>query len=373
MRLLPVKGINPQRAAFALLLVLLFFTAEISSAQNGMPLFSNKYQRGVQLYKASRWHEAAAEFRYAQEIAANMDDLAQALYWIILTELALGDYGSAIRDMDELERAAPASPYVKEMVFHRARAYFNNGYFEDALSLFKRYGDGIPSSDTEAADRKAASYFWMGECLYSMGQFDEAEKFYSWVISKYPASPKVDVSSYRIDLIKQKKIEAELLALLRWSHEESLRTSEDYQRRIRTYEATLNTYQRRIAELSRGQENAEISTPVVVPVPVPAPAPVPEVSNNNRSNQETALIPEPDLPNADVQEYNQESTAILPPVVIPPPAALQPPASSPPPVASTPPAARLTPDAELVDRAKNLVEELQRMIAAREQDIRGLY
>jgi len=270
MRLSPVTGITPPRAAFAFLLGLLLFTVEISFAQNGMPLFSDKYQRGVQFYRASRWHEAAAEFRYAQEIAANTDDLAQALYWIILTELALGDYGSAVRDMDELDKEAPDSPYAKEMVFHRARAYFNQGYFEDALALFQRYGDSIPASDTEAAERKAASYFWIGECLYSMGQYEEAEKFYSWVISRYPTSPKTNISAYRIDIIKEKKVEAELLALLRWSHEESLRTNEDYQRRIRTYEAMLNTYQRRIAELSRGQEYVEIPMPIIEDRPVTA-------------------------------------------------------------------------------------------------------
>ena len=346
---------NP-RASFApLLLGLLLLIAQAVSAQDGMPMFSNKYQRGVQLYKASRWHEAAAEFRYAQEIAANNDDFAQALYWVILTELALGDYGSAVRDMDALDKAAPGSPYAKEMVFHRARTYFNNGYFEDALVLFKRYGDGIPSADTEAADRKAAAFFWMGECLYSMGQYDEAEKFYSWVISKYPASPKVEISTYRIDLIKQKKIEAELLALLRWSHEESLKTSEEYQRKIKTYESTLNIYQRRIAELSGGQERGEIQ-PVIVPPPV-VPS-VPEVSNVSPAVQSApaASVPPPVVP--PVPDVSNVSSATQPGPVV---------------QERTPEPERRNyeNEGELVDRAKQIVSELQRMIEERERYIRG--
>jgi predicted XRE-type DNA-binding protein len=58
-------------------------------------------------------------------------------------------------------------------------------------------------------------------------------------------------------LIRHLKVEAELLALLQWSHEESLRTSEEFQRTIRTYEHLLNLYQRRIAELLniQGSEN----------------------------------------------------------------------------------------------------------------------
>jgi tetratricopeptide (TPR) repeat protein len=238
--------------SYLIILGLLLLAQGLPAQQSGNSQYLLKFQEGSRSYSQTRMFEAAAHFRDAQEISRNANDWAQATYWVILTELALGDYGSAIRDMDELDRIAPKSSFARDMVYHRARAYYNQGYFEDALVYFKRYNDSIASSDNEAADRKAAAFFWMGECLYSMGQFNEAEKFYSWVITKYPNSPKIEVSGYRIDLIKQKKIEAELLSLLRWSHEESLRTSEDYQRRIRTYENTLNAYQRRITELTQG-------------------------------------------------------------------------------------------------------------------------
>jgi len=248
-----------------LLFGLMLLTAGLCAAQETS--FSIRFQNGADHYKEARWNEAAADFRAAQESATTIDEETQSLYWVILSELALADYGSALKDMDELEKIAPNSSFVKEMVYHRARAYFNQGYFEDAIVLFKRYSDSITSDDAESTDRKAAAFFWMGECLYAMGQFEEAERFYAWVIAKYPLSPKIDVASYRIDLIKQKKIETELLALLRWSHEESLRTSEDYQRKIKTYEHTLNAYQRRIAELQGGA-----SSPAQVEAAPPAPA-----------------------------------------------------------------------------------------------------
>jgi len=288
---------SPKKAVFWLSLLGLFLiTAEFSIAQeNSMVQYSSRFQNGALLYRDGRWQEAAGEFRYAQEIAENRDDWEQALYWVILTELAIGDYGSAIRDMDELDRFAPNSIYARDMVYHRARTYFNQGFFEDSLVLFRHYSDSITSDDPESADRKAASFFWMGECLYSMGQFDEAEKFYSWVITRYPASPKFEISSYRVDLIKQKKIENELLALLRWSHEESLRTSEEYQRIIKTYENTLNAYQRQISELTQAQA-ARTATVQSVSTPpadsasssVPAQQSAPEPANNppieNRSS-----------------------------------------------------------------------------------------
>jgi tetratricopeptide (TPR) repeat protein len=254
---------------YSLILGLLLLAHGLYAQQGGNSQYFLKFQEGNRFYGELRMYEAAAQFRNAQEISGNVNEWAQATYWVILAELALGDYGSALMDMDELDRIAPRSSFAKDMAYHRAKAYYNQGYFEDALFHFKRYNDSVVSNDIETADRKAAAFFWMGECLYSMGQFNEAEKFYSWVIAKYPNSPKIEISGYRIDLIKQKKIEAELLSLLRWSHEESLRTSEDYQRRIRTYENTMNAYQRRIAELTQGGLPQQLieELPVIEPEP----------------------------------------------------------------------------------------------------------
>ena len=232
-----------------LIMVFLFVCAQDAFSQDKAQ-FNRRYQNGTQLYKLAKFQEAAIEFRRAQETATNANERSAALYWVILSQLAYSDFGSAIRDMETLEKTAPNSPYARDMVYHRARVYYNQGYFEDALFLFNRYNQSTVERDRESADRRAAAFFWMGECLFSMGQHEEAEKFYAWIIARYPESPKVEASSYRIDLIKQKKIESELLALLQWSHEEALRTSEDYQKTIRTYEYTLNMYQRRIAELT---------------------------------------------------------------------------------------------------------------------------
>jgi len=230
---------------------LLLFPAVFSSAQESpQAQFARRFQNGSQLYNLTRWQEATMEFRRAQEIAVTLNEWSHALYWVILSELAHSDYGSALRDMEELQKHAPYSIQSRDMVYHRARVYYNQGFFEDALFLFNHFNSSISDTDRESMDRRAAGFFWMGECLYAMGQYDEAEKFYAWVVARYPQSPKNQSAVYRIDLIMQKKIEAELLALLQWSHEESLRTSEDYQRKIKTYENTLNLYQRRLSEFN---------------------------------------------------------------------------------------------------------------------------
>ena len=245
--------IMEQKRSVFLPFVLLLLMSGLLGAQENTQAFAQRYQNGTQLYKLARYKEAAIEFRRAQETARNSNDKSAALYWVILSQMAYSDFGSAVRDMEDLQRTAPNSPYARDMLYHRGRVYYNQGYFEEALFFFNRYNQSTADADRQAADRRAASFFWMGECLYAMGQHEEAEKFYAWVIAKYKESPKVEAAAYRIDLIKQKKIESELLALLQWSHEEALRTSEDYQKTIRTYEYTLNMYQKRIAELSNNE------------------------------------------------------------------------------------------------------------------------
>ena len=103
---------NPPRIGLGLLLLgLLLLTSGLSAQESFSTQYARKFQNGTRLYKEARLQEAASEFRRAQETAVNNNDWAQALYWVILTELALADYGSAIMDMDELEKKAPNSSF----------------------------------------------------------------------------------------------------------------------------------------------------------------------------------------------------------------------------------------------------------------------
>ncbi|MDR1908449.1 MAG: tetratricopeptide repeat protein, partial [Spirochaetaceae bacterium] len=125
------------------------------------------------------------------------------------------------------------------------------GRFDEAIVLFRSFIDSIAVDVPGENARKPAALYWMGECLYSLGQLDRAQDIFSLIVEQYPQSVKYEASSYRLALINQKKIEVELLAILKWSHEESLKTVEEYQRRERSYDQAIIAYQRRIADLLR--------------------------------------------------------------------------------------------------------------------------
>jgi TolA-binding protein len=228
---------------------------EFSGQDAGPAPGYTRLRRGLEFYQQSRWREAIAEFRRSQTEALDPELKAEALYWIALSEISAKDYTAAIRDMDQLELVAPESKRLREIPYHKGRALYYLGRYEEALLLLKLYADGISAgtsllpAGSEGSARKSAALYWIGECLYAMGQLDYARDVFTIVTQDYPRSAKFEASSYRLALIHQKKIEEELLNLLKWSHEESLKAIEEYQRRERSYDQALIAYQRRIADL----------------------------------------------------------------------------------------------------------------------------
>jgi TolA-binding protein len=124
--------------------------------------------------------------------------------------------------------------------------------------ILKAYADSLTFEAPEDDARMPAALYWMGECLYSLGQLDAAQDIFMSVMDEYPYSVKYEAASYRVALINQKKIEVELLAILKWTHEESLKTVEEYQRRERSYDQAIIAYQKRIADMLKESRLADL-------------------------------------------------------------------------------------------------------------------
>ena len=232
-----------------------YTTNTANSTNPAASQYANRLKRGVDLYRESRWKDAVLELRGAQAEAANTRQRSEALYWIALAELSDSDYESALKTMDALENSGGSRTI--DIAYHRGRAYYYLGYYEEAIILLNEYA--TKTGEDEKA-RISSAYYWIGESLFALGQFDRARFFFQTITEQYPESVKYEASSYRISLINQKKVETELLALLKWSHEESLKTIEEYRRRERTYDQALNSYQRQIAERERDTRLTEMET-----------------------------------------------------------------------------------------------------------------
>jgi len=258
MKMKKIGVVTPLAVALALALA-----GRAAAQTGGADTVLARLSGGIQLYGQGLWDDALRELRQVKTDGANAAQEAEAYYWIGLSELALGDYLSALRDLEAVERADPTSRRVAELAYHRGRACYFLGRFDEALVLLKRYDDGIPVGpdgrpSAQDAARKAQALYWMGECLFSLGRLDQAEAAFLAVTQDYPQSAKYEAASYRVALIGQKRVEAELLGLLKWSHEESLKTVEEYQKRERSYEQALIAFQKRIADIYKEEGIAEI-------------------------------------------------------------------------------------------------------------------
>jgi TolA-binding protein len=230
------------------------------NAGNGGAL--SAIQAGINLYGQGKWEEAVRTLRPVTGWDSTGAMKGEALFWLGLSELAMGDYEGALRDMTELEKSYPENRRISELGYHKGRVLFFLGSYDEAIILLKNYADSIPGTpETLSAQdtaRKSAALYWVGECLYSMGLLDKAGGVFLLITESYPQSAKYEAASYRLALINQKKVETELLSLLKWSHEESLKTMEEYKRREHSYDQALSAYQKRIADMLKDTRLADL-------------------------------------------------------------------------------------------------------------------
>jgi TolA-binding protein len=125
--------------------------------------------------------------------------------------------------------------------------------YEECIQHLDRFLKKYPDSPYGAN-----AYYWIGESAFSLGRLKEAEKIFHFVVSQFPTSFRAEAARYRLDIIRLKYREEELMKLLQWSHEEHLKALEEFQRREAVYLETIQTYQRRVALLSSQDYQGEI-------------------------------------------------------------------------------------------------------------------
>ena len=92
-----------------------------------------------------------------------------------------------------------------------------------------------------------------------VGRLKDARTIFSRVIIDYPSSAKVEPSRYKIALIDQASTQDELLKLLKISHEELLKLSEESEKNKKIYEQTVAAYQKQSSDTGGDMRIAELS------------------------------------------------------------------------------------------------------------------
>jgi TolA-binding protein len=208
--------------------------------------------RGLALFRENDFGQAILFFENLAAEAKGTVVEADATFWLAKSLLAVRDLDRAASALEYFLSAFPEHPAYPEAFYQKGRLLYLQGEHESSILVLEEYIRVYPQMDFIPN-----AYYWIGESLYALGYLDEAAKVFNTVVETYPKSFKVEAARYRLSLITFKKRENELMKLLKWSHEETLKTIEEFQRRERAYEQAVAAYQRQIATLKQGEPGAD--------------------------------------------------------------------------------------------------------------------
>lgn len=207
----------------------------------GQSFNSDYLSRGKDAYARGDWSGAVVSLKKA--VSSSESTSTEAWYWLVMAEISSGDYSSAINDADIFLSSWSNDIRYGDVMYQKGRAAYLAGSYDTAIIVLGNFSNKFPKNEYVSH-----SLYWIGESLYAVGRFSESKAIFEKLISEYPLSVKKEAATYKIELIKQKNREEELLEILKWSHEESLKVIEEYQRREKNYEQTIAAYRKKNGE-----------------------------------------------------------------------------------------------------------------------------
>lgn len=209
---------------------------------------------GQDLFAVNAYDKAILVLRSVILDPAAGAEKGDAYFWTAKAYMALGNADEAERNLEAFLSGWQDSPYYPEALYQKGRLLLQKEEFENAVQVFQTFLSAHGGSPLVPN-----AYFWVGECLYGLGRLDDALKVYGKVLQEYPTSYKVEAAQYKVSLIGLRQREIELAKLLKWSHEDFLKSIEEFQMREKTYEQTIESYQKKLAAMEAAQYQKTIS------------------------------------------------------------------------------------------------------------------
>jgi TolA-binding protein len=233
-------------------LVLVFLLIGISlavNAQSGEDVFTS----AIGNYQNGRYDQALTEFRQLLLDPQFAPFRGDAYFWIAKVLIAQNRVSDAERNLEFFLTNFSENKNFPEGLYLRGRILFLSADWESSIQAFGQFIETYPNSPFVAN-----AYYWTGEALFSLGQLEASERMFNAVIREFPTSARVEASRYRIAVIGMNRREQELLRLLQWTQEESLKTIEEFRQQELEYQEAIRSYQSRLANLTDGAVREEI-------------------------------------------------------------------------------------------------------------------
>ncbi len=231
-----------------LVFIFLVVFASTVFAQN----YSDYLSSGLDAYARSDWSSAIFSFQKAEEISNGLKD--EPVYWAVMANASARNYKVALFKVEFFLKQFPSSLKTGEIIYQQGRMYCLSAEHEKSINVLYGFLRRFPNHK-----QVPSAYYWIGENLYMSGRFKEARLIFSRVITDYPQSAKCAPARYKIALIDQGSTQDELLNLLKLSHEELLKISEEYEKSKRSYEQGIAAYQKEVYKNERDTGSAELA------------------------------------------------------------------------------------------------------------------
>ena len=232
--------IHPRMALAPFLTVFLCLALPILPAEPSGP--SRDIKDGIDLFRDGQY-DKTIQFLHAFLLNSPNDTQKAAAYLLLAKScIAIGTLDEAEKNLEYYIANYPRAADIQEALYQKGRLLFLQEDFENSLQALQSFLSVYPRSPFAAS-----AWFWIGESLYGLGRLDEAQAAYRKILTDYPSSVKVEAAQYKVSIIQLTQKEVELARLLKWSHEEFLKSTEDYQSREKTYQQAIEAYQKRLA------------------------------------------------------------------------------------------------------------------------------
>jgi TolA-binding protein len=241
-----------RKALVTVLVACLCLSAPLLGAQSASA--ASDLKEGIDLFRSAQYDKAILLFHNVILDPTADDQKAQAYFLIAKSYMAVGKLDDAEHNLEFYLATYPKGTDYPEALYQKGRLLFLQDEYENAIQAIQGFVASYPRNPLVSS-----AWFWAGECLYSLGRLDDALAVYQKILSDYPTSIKVEASQYKVSLIQLQKKEQELSKLLKWSHEDFLRTVEDFQNRERTYQQAIEAYQRRLAGAGQSDDQKTIA------------------------------------------------------------------------------------------------------------------
>jgi TolA-binding protein len=228
-----------RKALIPVMVAVLCLSATLCAAQSVSA--ATDLKDGIDLFRNGQYDKAILLFHNVILDPTADQQKPQSYFLIAKSYMAIGKLDDAEHNLEFYLSTYPKGADYPEALYQKGRLLYLQGDFENAIQVLQGFIDAYPKNPLASS-----AWFWAGECLYGLGRLDDAQAIYRKVLRDYPASVKVEAAQYRVSLIQLQKKEEELAKLLKWSHEDFLKTVEEFQNREKTYQQAIAAYQKRL-------------------------------------------------------------------------------------------------------------------------------